>query len=324
MGMPWDVTVESEVHELVVVICGTGPAATRDAAWHALLTRISPAIERWAASNPALRRVGLTGEDEARTILVGVIDRIERGDFANLRSYLARQEPDLTERADTDLVERLAKLADDGRREEPAAEGDLMIGTPLRGWLVTLTRFVSKEHILQRLGWRAVARWVAVVDRAPVPSLLGELRELAGVISVEYDAAACRLAIEHRPAQLRAAELERVIARHGIAISVARQPTKRDVASGADRLEVVPEVGERPPLSTLIGVRRALAEIRAHMEGFPLAMRQALDLWLDDTDFGEIATTLELASVADARALVRAGTARLRERFRGAWPELFG
>jgi hypothetical protein len=71
-------------------------------------------------------------------------------------------------------------------------------------------------------------------------------------------------------------------------------------------------------------VRRALAEIHAYMAQFPAPMQRALTLWLGETGFDEIARSIDLAGAREAQALVRAGHARLRERFRGTWPELFG
>ena len=74
----------------------------------------------------------------------------------------------------------------------------------------------------------------------------------------------------------------------------------------------------------MLGVRRALAEITAHIAQFPPAQQRALSLWLDDQGFDAIALAMGLASAREAQALVRAAHARLRDRFRGSWPELFG
>ena len=52
-------------------------------------------------------------------------------------------------------------------------------------------------------------------------------------------------------------------------------------------------------------------------------MRAAVLLWLDDVEPADIARQLELEDASRARALVRAGQARLRERFRGRSPLLF-
>jgi len=96
--------------------------------------------------------------------------------------------------------------------------------------------------------------------------------------------------------------------------------TKRDVGTDASRLDGVADVGARPPLTDRLTVGRQVAEVRAYMATFPPPMQAALELWLDDHGFAEIATTLALADADAARALVRAGQARLRDRFRGRAP----
>lgn len=323
----WDAVFERSCRAQVERLCAAGPSADRDRAWQALLTAVAPHIERWAATSPALRRVGLTGEDEPRAVLVDVIERMSDRDFANLRAFLARQAPDADELAEAAMVEGLTRLA------APVADGDAAAvteepGTPLRGWLVVLTRFVVKEHVKQRFGWRGVARWQAHVEPAPRATsdwratLVPALRARPGVVAVEVDAST--LAVTYRPAQLRASELERAIVDHGVEVrALPAAPGKRDVGSGAERLDAAPELGERPPLSTLLGVRRALTEIHAHIDTFPPTMADALRRWLGEASFDAIAAALGLPSAREAQALVRAAQARLRDRFRGAWPELF-
>ncbi len=97
-------------------------------------------------------------------------------------------------------------------------------------------------------------------------------------------------------------------------------PSKRDLGSDAVRLDAVDDAGARPPLTDRLTVSRLVAEVRAYMATFPAPMQAALDLWLDDHGFAEIAAALSLADADAARALVRAGQARLRERFRGRAP----
>ncbi|MBL8624610.1 MAG: hypothetical protein JNK64_25095 [Myxococcales bacterium] len=97
-------------------------------------------------------------------------------------------------------------------------------------------------------------------------------------------------------------------------------PTKRDLGTDAARLDGVADAGARPPLTDRLTVGRLVAEVRAHMATFPAPMQAALDLWLDDHGFAEIAAALTLADADAARALVRAGQARLRDRFRGRAP----
>lgn len=97
-------------------------------------------------------------------------------------------------------------------------------------------------------------------------------------------------------------------------------PSKRDLGTDAARLDGVADAGARPPLTDRLTVGRLVAEVRAYMASFPAPMQAALDLWLDDRGFAEIAAALTLADADAARALVRAGQARLRERFRGRAP----
>ena len=82
----WDAVFERSCRAQVERLCAAGSSADRDRAWQALLTAVAPHIERWAATSPALRRVGLTGEDEPRAVLVDVIERMSDRDFANLRA----------------------------------------------------------------------------------------------------------------------------------------------------------------------------------------------------------------------------------------------
>jgi hypothetical protein len=324
----WDAAFERTCRDQVERLCATGVSAERDRAWQALLTAVAPHIERWAATSPALRRVGLTGEDEPRAVLVDVIERMSDRDFANLRAFLARQAPDADELAEAAMVEGLTRLA--------APVTDAVVGptgdepsTPLRGWLLVLTRFVVKEHVKQRFGWRGVASWQARLEptgraiAAWRDQLVQALRAHAAVVTAAL--AADTLTVTYRPAQLRAADLERMIVDHAVDVRpLPARPGKRDVGSGAERLDAAPELGERPPLSTLLGVRHALTEIHAHIATFPPTMADALRRWLSDASFDAIAAALELPGPREAQALVRAAQARLRDRFRGAWPELFG
>jgi DNA-directed RNA polymerase specialized sigma24 family protein len=100
-------------------------------------------------------------------------------------------------------------------------------------------------------------------------------------------------------------------------------PSKRDLHSDAMPLDEEGEPRARPPLTDRIVVAKLIEEILAYVATFPQAMRDALELWLDDLDPAEIAVRLELPDPARARALIRAGQARLRERFHGRSPILF-
>lgn len=101
------------------------------------------------------------------------------------------------------------------------------------------------------------------------------------------------------------------------------EPTKRDLHTDASPLDAGAEPGTRPPMTDRLTVSKLVAEVREHMASFPEDMRTALVLWMDDVDVAEIADRLRLGDAGRARALVRAGQARLRERFRGRSPLLF-
>lgn len=99
--------------------------------------------------------------------------------------------------------------------------------------------------------------------------------------------------------------------------------SKRDLGTGAERLDSSHERGERPPITDALTMARVVREVSEFMGAtFPAPMRRAVELWLDDTGFDAIGAELGVAG-ADARALVRAGQARLRERFRGDWDAWF-
>ena len=245
--------------------------------------------------------------------MVAVLGRLAQRDFENLRRFLDHQPAAGDDVEEAELLEALARLAradaDDGEgdgdhdagagdgagdgdhhdgdhddadaralasgRGAPAptptadTDGDDRTQTPLRGWLVSLTRFVGKDHVKRRLGWSSVAA--------------------AGA--------------EHTAEE-------------------SRGRSKRDLTTDAAPLEHVPEPSARPPVTDAMTMRAILVEIRAYLRTLPPAMTAALELWLDDHDFGEIATQLRLDDPGRARALVRAGQARLRDRFRDRWPEL--
>ncbi len=162
----WDPAFEARGRALVAAICDdTAAAAPRDAAWRALAAAIAPHVERWAASSSLLRRWRLVGEDEARAVLVGVLERLSQRRVENLRGFLARRPGAGTEEeAELEALRVLSRVA-----EEPDGEGavapdpvaaagaaDEARGTPLRAWLITLVGFVEKDHVKQRLGWRSV------------------------------------------------------------------------------------------------------------------------------------------------------------------------
>jgi len=247
----WTADFERDVVALVERLAGT-----RDpAAWRALMVKLAPRIEGWARHNRLLRRCRLAGDDDARAVMVSVLERLAANDYQNLVAFLAHKDlPEPTNDLVSEVV-RLGKLDED----EDRTEADLEQGTPLRAWLLRLVDFTSRDHVRRRLGW-------------------GQ-REGA--------------------------------------------PNKRDLTTDAAPLEDHPEAGARPPMTDRLTVQKLVAEVSAHIATFPVEMRTAVIMWLDDADPTEIARKLDLDGPARAKALIRAGQARLRERFRGRSPVLF-
>jgi len=247
----WTGEVEERARALIDGVLAGGDG--RSAAWRSLMVLLAPHLEAWARSSRLLRRCRLTGDDDARAVMVAVFERLVANDHANLRAFAAR-EADAGRDADallTDL-ERLGRLEDpDDTDAAPTGED-----APAKAWLLRLLAYAARDHVRRRFGW---------TDRDDGPS-------------------------------------------------------KRDLGSDAVRIDAVEDVGARPPLTDRLTVGRLVAEVRGYMATFPAAMQAALDLWLDDHGFAEIAASLALADADAARALVRAGQARLRERFRGRAP----
>jgi len=92
--------------------------------------------------------------------------------------------------------------------------------------------------------------------------------------------------------------------------------TKRDLGTGADRLSSVPEPAVRPAITDWLTARQMLSDIDRATAAFPEPMRAALNLWVEDRSYGEIAAQLRLSGASEAEKLVRAAKARLREKFR--------
>ena len=322
----WDPVFDRACQDLVGAICAHGTDANRTRAWQQLITRTGTFIEEWARASSILRRCRLGGEDEARSILVAVLERLRHNDFQNLRSYLAKQVPaaaeDCEEVAVSELT-RVARLCD----EDDAGSTDDAQGTPFRGWLLQLTHYAVRDHVRRRLGWGQTAKLAFCVERGRGDAdLAGALRQLDGVALAMFDVSSSTITVEYFSGSLRRDTIEHAIEQAGWTVVHAPAPaaTKRDVGTDAPRLHEVPEPGTRPPITDLLAVRRLVAEVQAYMETFPPPMREALELWLQDHGFAEISTKLSLADAAQARAIVRAGQARLRDRFRGHWPALFG
>jgi hypothetical protein len=152
----WDATFERECQERVAALTG---GTERERHWQELLVKIAPHVEHWAARNRALGRWRLDGEDDVRAVLVAVLGRLGRDDYAALRRFRDRGALDDGEEDDEQraAVDRLARMA--GAQEpddEPVADPDARAGsaaTPLRALLLTLVKRAAADHVRYRLGW---------------------------------------------------------------------------------------------------------------------------------------------------------------------------
>lgn len=317
--MDWTVASERRVTELIErVVDDRRAAPERAKAWKELLIALSPEIERIASRHHLLRRCGLTGEDEPRAILVAVISRLADRDHDNLRRFHARLPIVAPPEVSLDTLDHLERLG------EPEEATD----SPLRAWLHTLVGFATKDHVRHRLGWRSVARTgfhIEPAKRDDAAAVEAAIAKLPGVHSVAYDAAAATMFVEHVPGAVAKGPIQKAIEGAGwkvLAVVVARD--RRHVGSGADRLDDAPEPSTRPGMTDRLTLEQMLGEIRAFADGFPPDLRTALDLWMSDVDYPDIAQRVGVPGPAEARALVRSAQARLRAKFRGAWPEWFG
>jgi DNA-directed RNA polymerase specialized sigma24 family protein len=248
----WDQAFDTELRALIGAVVTAGDRS----AWRQIMLRIAPRLEAWARASRVLRRCRLASADDARTVMVDVLERLAADDHANLKRFVAHSPEPAGD--DDDLVAevvRLGKLDED----EPVPR-DESVGTPFRAWLLRLVDFTARDHVRRRLGW--------------IPARPGE-------------------------------------------------PTKRDLHTDAAPLDGSPEPAARPPMTDRLTMAKLVDEVRALLATFPVEMSAAVRLWLEDVDFADIATQLDLADAARARALVRSGQARLRERFRGRSPLLF-
>ncbi len=249
----WNLSFERELTTLVQRLVDT----REQEAWRTLMVKVAPRIEAWARGSRLLKRCRLAGDDDARAVMVAVLERLAANDYENLRMFLAHTDPSPPERDLVAEVIRLAKL--DADETDADADRDTDQGTPLRAWVLRLVDFTSRDHVRKRLGWGSK-------DGAP---------------------------------------------------------SKRDLHTDAGMLEDHPEPAARPPMTDRLTVSALVAEVSEHIETFPAEMRTAVIMWLDDADPSEIAARLDLPDAARAKALIRAGQARLRERFRGRSPVLF-
>lgn len=144
---PWDAAFERQACERVARVI-TGDVA----AWRALLVDVAPRIEAWAKGSRVLRRCRLAGDDDARAVMVDVLERLAAGDHANLRRFVARQP---AAPADDDAL--LAEVVKLGKLDDPDPPDARDAGTPLRAWLLHLVDFAARDHVRRRLGWVAAA-----------------------------------------------------------------------------------------------------------------------------------------------------------------------
>jgi len=326
----WDATFENDCNRLVGAICADGVSEKqRQTAWRELMGKIAPHIEKWATSSPVLRRCGLSSEDETRTVLVNVLSRINAKGFENLRAYLARRPMLAEEEDEVALVEGIVRLVHTKEEENAPFPEDLRKDTPLRGWLFSLTRFAIKDHVKQRFGWSTSVQATYGLNRtrgaAPKELLEQTVRAIAGVLSADLDEKTMEFVVEYLPGKVRPEQIESAIgaAKYRLVIMPDLRRSKRDLVTGAERFDAITEAGARPPMTDALTLHRLMAEVSAFMETFPEAMRKAVRLWLEDESFEAIALQLELEDAERARAVVRAGMARLRERFRGQWAGIF-
>ncbi len=150
----WDIGFELHGQALVRdVVDRRGPERLK--AWQSLLAAVAPHVERWATRNPTLRALRLTSEDEARAVLVKVVERLERGQHQNLRAFLEARGAVLGAAAQADeegrALHRFAAIAVAAGLCEEDGQDDVQ-ETPLRAWLKGLTGFAAQDHAASRLG----------------------------------------------------------------------------------------------------------------------------------------------------------------------------
>ncbi|HVV88168.1 MAG TPA: hypothetical protein VHE35_34240 [Kofleriaceae bacterium] len=163
---------------------------------------------------------------------------------------------------------------------------------------------------------------------APADDLVSDVLRLGRLVEEDEEAEAAKDSDEDTP--LRAwllrlvdyAARDHVRDRYGWAAGDGG-PSKRDLHTDARPLADQPEPAARPPMTDRLTVSKLIDEIHEYIQTFPPQMRDAILLWLDDVSPDDIAAKLGLGDAARAKALVRAGQARLRERFRGRSPLLF-
>lgn len=249
----WGAEQDERARALIGAVVAGGP--NRLASWRDFMVLVAPHIEAWARGNRILRRCRLTGDDDARAVMVALLERLAAGDHAKLRAFLEREATQVAERDELmDALAGLARLDDDDEAE--ADDARQPIGWPAKTWLMHLVDEAVRAHVRRRFGW----------------------------------------------------------------IDPDDGPSTGDLDSTAVHLDTVPAVGARPPKTDRMTVSKLVLEVQAYLASLPEQTQSALALWLDDLGFDEIARRLALAGADEARQLVRAGQARMREHFRGRAP----
>ncbi len=235
--------------------------------------------------------------------LTSLIARVVTGDEAAWRSLMVALAPRFEDWAQTSRVLRRCRLAtpDDARA--------VMVDA--------FERMVADDHANLR-------RFLAHQDREAAPDdLVGDVVRL-GKLDDEETSRPDPMATPLRGWLLNLVDFaarDHVRRRLGWSIREG-EPSKRALHTDAQPLANAPEPAARPPLTDRLTMSKLVAEVRDHITSFPADMRAAVLMWLDDVEYDAIASQLAVDG-ARARALVRAGQARLRERFRGRSPLLF-
>lgn len=193
--MAWDEPFDATCSAWAKTL-STGDPAARAVAWRRLLVAVSPEIERWAATHPTLRRWRLAGPDDAREVLVRVLERLAANHWASLGEYTARRA-----RTVADPLARLAQLDAIDDDDAPAA-------TPFRAWLRVVLSFAVHDHVRHRLGWtegvdrRAIGSHAPRLSQAPEP---GARPPVTDWITVKERMVAVDAAVDALPEPMRTA-----------------------------------------------------------------------------------------------------------------------
>lgn len=191
-----------------------------------------------------MRRLGLTSEDEPRAVLVNVLTRLRRDDFANLRRFLASLEgegvEDPEERIEAEVVEDIARYAAASQEKTgdvagAARETDDTRNTPFRGWLLTLVRYAVKDHVKQRMGWSGTAKATFALEPAADDRqrrrVESALARTDGILDAWFREGGGELTVVYLPGSLKPAEMLRLLEEGGLHVTEipSTVPGKRDI-----------------------------------------------------------------------------------------------